>query len=132
ELLAGTVKEVFQMESMSHTLARLHQRPEFFIRARRITLLEAFIDGYLYAQVGSQDMKVFGQFRGWLHKSKGAVPSPGLATELMGLAGGDEAGFDAFFRLFNEFARSLSTGIEAPGDIHIKWPSKNQKDAASQ
>lgn len=110
------------MMTISELLARVKRIPVLYLSARRATLLEAYIDGFLIGRSEQLTERLaIVAFRDWLNQRPNVRPSGSMADVLIQLSGNDEAAYDEFFRLFDDFIRTHPVGILAPGDTEVAW-----------
>jgi len=103
-------------KTLSTLLSLVRLRPLLYLHAKRATLLEPFIQGYMWTTGRIDDTKMYAKFRDWLPRTYKLKMSPSIAAQLIELTGSDEAAFDEFFRLFDQFVKSddvtSQTGVQ--------------------
>ncbi len=79
--------------TLSHLLAVARLRPQLYLGAPRMSLLEPFVDGFLVGTSRDIDRHAYGSFREWLWESKGLEREPFCTASMIKLTGSDEHAF---------------------------------------
>lgn len=94
--------------SIRELIKEMERRPEIYIGERSLSLLNAFINGWIYRNEASViDINLLANFQDWIQKKYQITSSHSWARIISFHSSSDYKAFDRFFNLFNEFLEEL-------------------------
>jgi hypothetical protein len=92
------------MASVRELIFTIKERPELYIGQRSLSLLQAYLHGWLNRDEKSvTDSELIGKFQNWIQKRYNIRSSQSWAQIILFYSTSEYDGLDNFFRLFEEF-----------------------------
>lgn len=92
------------MDSIKELLSEIKNRPELYIGQRSLSLLHAYLNGWLNRDEKSViDYDLIGKFQDWVQKKYKITSSQSWARIILFYSTDEIDGLNNFFRLFDEF-----------------------------
>ena len=92
------------MDSIKELFSEIKNRPELYIGQRSLSLLHAYLNGWLNRDEKSViDYDLIGKFQDWVQKKYKITSSQSWARIILFYSTDEIDGLNNFFRLFDEF-----------------------------
>lgn len=92
------------MASVQELLLQIKVRPELYLGQRSLSLLQAYLNGWLNRDEDSvTDSELIGEFQDWVQHKYDIKSSQSWAQIVLFYSSNEYDGLDNFFRLFEEF-----------------------------
>ena len=92
------------MDSIKELILNMKARPELYIGQRSLSLLQAYLNGWLNRDEQSViDSELIGKFQDWIQERYKIRSTQSWAQIILFYSTSEYEGIDNFFRLFEEF-----------------------------
>lgn len=94
------------MDSVKELIFKMKRRPELYIGARSLSLLQAYINGWIDRSEDTlPDVHLIGRFQDWIEQKYNVEASQSWANIILFYSVDERDALDNFFRLFEKFLR---------------------------
>ncbi len=94
------------MNSVKRLIFRIKTRPELYIGSRSLSLLQAYLYGWLNRDEASVvDGNLIGEFQGWIAEKYRISSTQSWAQIILFYSVDERDALEKFFRLFDEFLK---------------------------
>lgn len=94
------------MDSVKELLSKIKKRPELYVGQRSLSLLQAYLNGWLNRDEKSvTDSELIGGFQEWIQKKHNIRSTQSWAQIILFYSISEYDALDNFFKLFDEFLK---------------------------